>query len=270
MTKFKSDFGSRFRILKGGKISLIVSAMLMSASMVTSANAATGDIVITDISFQDGDGDYIYNVDEASELSWGSSNDVTFYNTQVYDYNPSNTNDQITSISINNTNDKTINLGVETNLNQFNLEGSGTLLTLASIMTGTINNTTTINNYGNLTGTSYSSNPIINILDSSQDNKNTIFNNYGTVTATDELDSNGNVINSGKAISNNSLGLTLNNSGTINGSIDSPHYGGTIINNEGATINGYINLYDGVMGSRQLYCMILQSPLARFKMKMIF
>lgn len=46
MLKFNPDYKSRFRILKGGKISLVVSALLVSSSvMVTNANAL--DIVAT-------------------------------------------------------------------------------------------------------------------------------------------------------------------------------------------------------------------------------
>ena len=37
--KFKQDFASRFRILKGGKISLVVSALLVGNLMVSDASA---------------------------------------------------------------------------------------------------------------------------------------------------------------------------------------------------------------------------------------
>ncbi|MGM0623449.1 MAG: hypothetical protein ACQESH_05440, partial [Campylobacterota bacterium] len=51
MNRFKSDFSSRFRILKGGKISLVVSALLVSSSLVVSdANAADHEITDANLS----------------------------------------------------------------------------------------------------------------------------------------------------------------------------------------------------------------------------
>lgn len=232
-TKLKNAF----RILKGGKISLVVSAVLMSTGMVTSASAAAGDITITDTTFKDGNDNNIYNVSEADPLSW-SSNAVTFYNATVNDNILGNINNPMTSINVIATNGKTINLGTELN-NQFSLTSSsrGRLLFLKrDDITNHDTVNTTINNYGNIATTSYSFSPTIQF-----NSIGTTFNNYGTVSAADELDSNGGVINSGSAISNYDSSLTLNNSGTINGKIESP-MGGIVINNSGATINGYINV----------------------------
>lgn len=243
------DYSSRFRILKGGKISLVTTALLMALS-TSSLMAAVGDIVITDTTFRDGNAHDIYTTDGALALSW-SSNAVTFDNATVnHQFSANPTSDPMTSITVNGTDTKTINLGVSSNLNQFNLEGSGTLLTLMQndSNNGTNTRNTTVNNYGNIVKSSYSTSPTINIqLNDYGETTNNIFNNYGTVSAADELDSNGGVINSGSAISNYDSSLTLNNSGTINGKIESP-MGGIVINNSGATINGYINV--GGMGAR--------------------
>lgn len=229
--KYAPDYSSRFRILKGGKVSMVVSAMLMSAGIVTSASAAVGDIVIDNTTFKDGNDNFMYSVDGTSQLSW-SSNSITFNYATVYHpagWNPSS--DPMTSIIVDGTNGQTINLGNALN-NHFSLTGSGRLLFLRSTVTDT-----TINNYGNIATTTYSSNATMQFNNS---NFNNTINNYGTISAADELDNNGNVNFSGFAIENYLSGLTLNNYGTINGRIYSTNGGGTIINSENATINGRI------------------------------
>lgn len=227
-TKLKNAF----RILKGGKISLVVSAVLMSAGMVTNASAAVGDISITDTAFTDGNTQAMYTADGVDMLSW-SSNAMTFNGAIInHRLGQQPDSDPITSITVDGTDGKTINLGTAQN-NQFNLTGTGTLLNLS----GTTTNTT-INNYGNLVNDSYST---YRTIDNTSSGNNTL-NNYGTITAADDL-SEGNVVRSGTAISDMS-GETLNNYGTINGNIEF-YYGGTIINDQNGTINGYIVLANG-------------------------
>lgn len=74
MMKYNPDYSSRFRILKGGKISLVVSAMLMSATLVhaspTGGTVATGSASIN----QNGSITTINQSTNKASINWQSFN----------------------------------------------------------------------------------------------------------------------------------------------------------------------------------------------------
>ncbi|QOG11711.1 filamentous hemagglutinin N-terminal domain-containing protein [Arcobacter sp. FWKO B] len=72
MTRFKCDFGSRFRILKGGKISLVVSALLGSTSL--SFAAPTGGVVTSGNATisQNGNTTNIVQTTNKATINWNS------------------------------------------------------------------------------------------------------------------------------------------------------------------------------------------------------
>lgn len=89
MIKFNHDFSSRFRILKGGKISLVVSAMLGSA-IIASASPTQGVLTSgTAIISQSGNTTNINQSTQKASINW---KDFSIKSNEVVNFNQPNQN----------------------------------------------------------------------------------------------------------------------------------------------------------------------------------
>ena len=153
--KNTSEYSSRFRILKGGKISLVVSALVLSAGLVTSANAT--QLQIGDSSFQ------IQN-NTVVELAYNNNAvtiDTTNYSADILGTGP--VSYTIDGVSISGTSAKTINFG-----SNFDITNADSIMQFSNL------SNTTVNNYGTLVTTAYW--PTIEATGT-----NSSFHNYGTI-----------------------------------------------------------------------------------------
>lgn len=136
MMKYTPDFSSRFRILKGGKISLVVSALLSSGFIVSSSHAATVEIP---------SGTGMYSIDgsnPADDYHLASGNDLMITGTDT------GIKVLTAPLSTNITNEATVSVSWVNGFNIGIYPDQGIASTGSIVNSGTVSVSSTNNTYG--------------------------------------------------------------------------------------------------------------------------